>query len=68
MFLLGLLWLKFLNTNIEDYIENNLTLIQLLKEVEKIKKTLTKEQLEDTVANFLNLETYDEIDIDQIIL
>lgn len=68
MFLLGLLWLKFLNTNIEDYIEKNLTLDQLLKEVEKIKKTLSKEQLEDTVANFLNLETYNEIDIDQIIL
>lgn len=30
MFLLGLLWLKFLNTNIEEYFKEDLNLNELL--------------------------------------
>lgn len=66
--MLGLLWLKFLNTNIEDFVEQDLSLEELMERVEELKEVLEEEQKEEIMAKFIDLEYFREKNIDQIMM
>ena len=68
LFLLGLLWLKFLNRNIDDKIGRDLKLNTVLEDIEKEIKNLTKEQQSETISHLLDLKNYKDIDLDLVIL
>lgn len=56
--MLGLLWLKFLKTNVEEFVEQNFSLGELMREVERLKKSLSQEQREEIMAKFIDLKYF----------
>ena len=68
LFLLGLLWLKFLNREIDEKISKNLSLKKVLKNIEVEVQKLTKEQKSETISHLLDLKNHKDIDLDLVIL
>ena len=68
LYLLGLLWLKFLNTNVEEKIKEDFLLENVVKDVDEIVKGLSKEEKMETVSLLLDLKNHLDINLDTVIL
>ena len=68
LYLIGLLWLVFLNVHVDSYIDKEFTLSEVKQNVKRLIHELPEQKRMDIVLKLLDLENQKDLTLDDIIL